>query len=162
MRNRKAVLAEGVIFWMIYIAMTGVVIFLIRAIPSTVYSQATETFGMENAVLTDRVYNEVAWESPLTQREYIGELPKLSDWDTKRINSAFDTLGAPRQLSFKLTLEGKEAYYDEAFYKRAKPLSPVRYKSFVETRPVWIVEDKKIATLEIDQVFAPVPPGGMV
>ncbi len=162
MLNRRAALAEGAIFWIIYIAMTGIIILLIRAIPSTIYSQTTQTFGMENAILADRVYAKVGWQSPLTGRVYIGELPSISDWSPAGVNTAFDTLGAPRQLSFRLALDGRTAYYDEAFYNRAKPLSPVRYKSFVEKRPVWINDAKKMASLEIDQLFAPKPQGGLV
>ncbi len=162
MLNRRAALAEGAIFWIIYIAMTGIIILLIRGIPSSVYSQTTQTFGMENAILTERVYAKIGWQSPLTERVYTGELPSIDDWNPARINTAFDTLGAPRQLSFKLTLDGKTAYYDEAFYDRAKPLSPVRYKSFVEKRPIWIINEQKMHSLEIEQLFAPKPQGGLI
>ncbi len=162
MLSRKGALAEGAIFWIIYILMTGIIIFMIRTIPSTVYSQVTETGGIENAILTERVYNKVSWESPLTGRNYPGELQTRSDFDIARINRAFDTLNSPRQLSFKLALDGKTAFYNEQFYKIAKPLSPVRYTSFVENRPVWINDEKKVAQLQIDQVFAPSEKGGII
>jgi hypothetical protein len=162
MQNHKAQLAEGAIFWILYIMMTGIVIFMIASIPTTIYSQTTETYGMENAILNERIYSKVSWQSDLTNRQYPGELQSLTGWKPDSIKNAFDTLGAPRQLGFRVAIDGQEAYYDRDFYNRAKPLSPVRYKGFEEKRPVWIVDEKKIASLTLEQLFSPKPKGGLI
>ncbi|MEM4253841.1 MAG: hypothetical protein QXR48_00425 [Candidatus Woesearchaeota archaeon] len=160
MLDRRAQISEAVVFWIFYIALTVAVIFFIVQAPSSVFSQKTDTAGLENVIFTERILTKTAWQSPLTHRIYSGVLASKGLWDKKMIVDAFTTAGTPRRLAMKLTLDHDEAYFNEGLYKEAKPLSPVRYQNFIETRPVWIQDSQKFALLEIDQVYAPKPPGG--
>lgn len=159
MHGRKGQLAEAVVFWIFYIILTGAVVYVIVSTPATVFSRVTDTQQLENAIFAERMYDKVAGQSALTQRVYPGILASKTAWDKQRIMNAFATAGTPRGIGFKLTLDGQEAYFDERFYKEAKPLSPVRYKSFVETRPVWLQDKQEFAALTIDQVYALKRPG---
>lgn len=160
MLDRKAQIGEAVIFWIFYISLTVAVIFFIVQAPVSVLSQKTDTEGLENMIFAERIMTKTAWQSPLTHRIYSGVLASKGSWDKKRVVDAFTTAGTPRRLAIKLVLDHDEVYFNEGFYKEAKPLSPVRYQNFIETRPVWIQDSQKFALLEIDQVYSPKPPGG--
>ena len=160
MRDRRAQMTEEMVFWIFYTVMTAIMIGFVVYSPSMVFSRETDTHSLENAIFAERVYDKAGWQSPVTLRVYPGMLQSAADWNTKRVTQAFSTSGSPRRLAMKLTLDGKDAYFDEANYKEWQPLTPVRYKRFVETRPVWIRDQQKLVPLTIDQVYAPVPPGG--
>jgi len=161
MPRNKGQLAEGFVFWLFYLALTGADIYFIMTAPAMIFSRSVDTQGMENAIFSERAYASTAWQSPLTARAYPGILPTASAWDKKRIVDAFSTAGTPRRLAFKLALGSEIVYFpDEMKYNDWKAVSPVFFRSFVETRPVWIEDQKKETTLTIDQVYTPKPPRG--
>lgn len=160
MHDRKGQIAEAFVFWIFYIGLTVAVLFFVVGAPTTVFSQKTQTSGLENAIFAERIYDKTAWQSPLTKRMYPGFLTTMAAWDKQRIASAFSTLGTPRRLAMELTLGHDTAYVDEAHYKQWKPLSPVAYENFIETRPVLMQDTRTIVPLTIDQVYAPKPPRG--
>ncbi|MEM4239669.1 MAG: hypothetical protein QXM31_00930 [Candidatus Woesearchaeota archaeon] len=160
MPDRKAQLGEAVIFWIFYLFLTGAVIYVVVTIPSLIFSELTKTNNLENAVFAERIYSKASWQSPLTHRAYPGILPSKAGWDKQVISGAFTTLGTPRMLAVKLALGSDTAYYQEERYNEWVPLSPLRYKRFVETRPVWVQDTGMLELMTIDQVYAPVPPGG--
>lgn len=162
MHNRKAQIAEGAIFWIFYILLTSAVVFFVVYTPVEVLGERTKTNNLENAIFAERAYAKTAWQSPLTNRAYLGYLPTKTSWNKDRVEKSFSTIGTPRKLGLKLTLNHDEAFVDENFYKEAKPLSPVRYPAFVDVRPVWIADQQQFVPLVIDQVYTPRQLGGFV
>jgi hypothetical protein len=157
MRDRRAQVTDWM-FWIFYIIMTSAVVYFVVVTPASVFSQKTDTASMENAIFAERVHARLGSQSPLTKRVYPGVLPTRVALDSPALVEAFNTAGTPRQLAVKVSLDHEEVYFNEDLYRHAKPLSPVRYQNFIETRPVWIVDEQKLASLTIDQVYAPQPP----
>jgi hypothetical protein len=160
MPNKKGQIAEGAIFWIFYIMMTGVIIYFIVSTPSSVFSRATNTQNLENAIFSERIYAKAGWQSPLTWRNYEGTLPTKAAFSKQGIENAFKTSGTPRQLAMKVTLGTKTAFFHESDYNQWEPLSPVLYQKFTEVRPIFLIDSNKIESLTIEQIYAPVPPGG--
>jgi hypothetical protein len=159
MRDRRAQVTDWM-FWIFYITMTSAVVYFVAVTPASVFSQKTDTASMENAIFAERVHAKLGYQSPLTKRVYPGVLPTMAAWDPRALVASFNTAGTPRQLAVKVSLDQDEAYFNEELYRRSKPLTPVRYQNFIETRPVWIVDQQKLVSLTIDQVYAPQPPRG--
>lgn len=155
LRHKRGLLGEDVIQWIVYVIMTGVILALVRGLPLSIYSNAVDTASMENTIMSERVYAHVADQSPLTGRNYPGQLKSREAWKQQNILNAFDTIGSPRKLAFKAALDHDALYYNQALYEDGKPLAPVRYKNFIEERPVWLANEQQLATLTIDQIYAP-------
>ncbi len=62
-----------------------------------------------------------------------------------------DKLYTTKLLTYKITIDGKSAIYDEPFYKIAKPLAVHKYQPYNEKRTV--SAGGKPATLEIEELY---------
>ncbi|MBW2978753.1 hypothetical protein KY304_01420 [Candidatus Woesearchaeota archaeon] len=153
LRNKKAQLSH-VWKWLLYIPLTAVIVFLITYIPVFVFSDVTNTQNLENIILSERAYHAVSIYDDLIFREYPGHTCSAGCFNQKIIEDAFDSSDSPRNLGFKLTFNKKSIFFNEDFYNDAKPLSPVRYDTFVEVRPVIIKDRKAVDDLVIDQVYS--------
>jgi hypothetical protein len=154
-RHKRGLVSEDVIQWIVYVIMTGIVLALVRGLPLSIYSNAVDTASMENAIMNERVYVKIADHHPLTGRAHPGYLQNKEAWARHNILNSFETAGSPRKLAFKATIGHDPLYYNKPLYEDGKPLAPVRYKNFIEQRPVWLIQEQRFETLEIDQVYAP-------
>ena len=152
MRNRKAAfLGEEMPFYIFYIIYTGMIITAFVFIPQTLLASTSDTHQIETSIFAERMYNQFNSVDLLTGRTYPGQLRDRAEFTKLRAESAFDTVGTPREISFRLSLDGKEIYHKKDLHIRGVAL----YTRTIQNRPVLITSEDKTATLTIDQVFNP-------
>ena len=150
--HQKAQVAEEFFYAIFYLTMTSVVVFFMVIIPTTILENTYETHDRDNVVWNERVFAKASTKDELTLRVIPGVLENPEKFTTKSINKSFDFGKAPRKVAFKLTYDTKSIYFDKEFYDIAKPLSPVAYPAFTQSRPLLVKNELK--RLEIDQVFS--------
>lgn len=140
--------------WLVYIIVTGIVVFVITYIPTVILGKAVQTQSLENMVFAERVFNKFSSYDPLLFRSYPGFTCAGFCFDEKLINDSFDNSDSLREIGFKLGLEDKSIFFNRVFYEDAVVLSPVRYDRFVEERPVILKDRNSVGKLVIDQVYS--------
>jgi len=151
--NKKAQLTH-IWKWIVYIILTGIVVFMITYIPSIIIGKSVGTQNLENMMFSERIFNKFSIYDPLLFRSYPGQTCSGFCFDEKFINDSFDNTGSLREVGFKLSLGQKEIFFNKDFYEDAVVLSPVRYDRFIGERPV-IVRDKGVVDkLVIDQIYS--------
>lgn len=140
--------------WLVYIVLTGIVVFTIVYIPLAITGNAVKTQNLENIVFAERIYNKFSLYDPLLFRVYPGFTCSGFCFDDKFINESFDNSGSLREVGFKLTLGQKSIFFNRVFYDDASALVPVRYDQFIEERPVIVVDKKSVDKLNINQVYS--------
>ena len=140
--------------WIVYIIVTGIVVFIITYTPSIVIGKSVEVQNLENVIFSERIYNKLALRDPLLFRFYPGFTCADFCFDEGFITDSFDNSGSLREVGFKLSLAGKSIFFNRIFYEDAVVLSPVRYDRFIEVRPVIVVDKKSVDKLIIDQVYS--------
>ncbi|MEK6857275.1 MAG: hypothetical protein AABX39_01670 [Nanoarchaeota archaeon] len=124
LKNNKAQVSKYTLMFLLYIAATSGVFLVITLIISSIFQSNIDTNGFENRLYSERMAKLIALEQP------------------------FDFENYQRQIAFKVNIDDKEFIYNEEFYKRAKPLAPVRYDELEQT---FLIKEKKVT---VDQVYS--------
>jgi len=140
--------------WIVYIIVTGIIVFIITYIPTVILGKAVKTQSLENVVFTERIFNKFSTYDPLLFRSYPGFTCSGFCFDEKFISDSFDNSDSLREVGFKLSLGQKSIFFNRGFYEDAVVLSPVRYDRFTEERPVVLADRKSVDKLTIDQVYS--------
>src|SRR3989344_4306013 len=149
MPSKKAQLGIQWLYWTIYIFITAIFVGLVRFLPAIYFATAIDTYNIENTIYNERVFQELSNIDNLTLRHNYGvsDVALLSD---DRFSNTFSN-EFDKKLAFKISVDGKTAFFNKNFYDRARPLAPVRYKIFNSKKP--IVSQNNIVLLNIEQVF---------
>jgi len=146
--DKKAVWTMAdMLYWFFYLPFTAVIILVILFIPQNVEKIQLETHNLDQAIIAERAFAKVARQDINTGRIYIGQLPE----NIEEKDLIFDNSQSPKDLAIKISVDGKEAYYNKEFYADAKPLAPVRYRSYKQVKPA--IQGNEIKAVEVEEVF---------
>tara|TARA_B100001971_G_C18012806_1_gene443278 strand:+ start:163 stop:651 length:489 start_codon:yes stop_codon:yes gene_type:complete len=142
MNSKKAISAK--VFYWIFVLMIllPVMIFSIIQVINAYSANITKIGNLGNILIEDRVMNILAFTDPNTGRVFHGII-YLPNFNETFINKALKT---QRKFGLKLTLEGKQIYFNKEFYDVAEPIKDLnKYKETKLTKYVLIKEKSKNA-----------------
>lgn len=158
--SKKATWAfSDLLYWFLYIPLTAIIIALIAFVPFQILDTKTNTYTLENAILSEMVYNKISYQDPVTERIYAGiiddqKIEPLAFPDASYFANMFSFSQYAKKTAFKLSFDKSEPYYyDKEFYEIAFPLAVVRYYNIDTTRQM-IRRDGTSLTVELDQMFS--------
>ncbi|MBW2973350.1 hypothetical protein KY346_03075 [Candidatus Woesearchaeota archaeon] len=151
-KNKKGAKLHNFLYLILYVILTFIVVLLLVQIPEKMFKARMEQGYFPQTVNQDRISTMFAYKNPYSGRL---DLLKVSSANMIQNKTAKNLLSFPEEeeVALFVSLDNKKSYYDRKFYKRAKPLVPVRYVSLLNTRKVQAQDDKSWKTLTIEQVF---------
>ena|GEM_PF-5798768 len=151
-KNKKGAKLHNFLYLILYVILSFVVVLLLVQIPEKMFKARMEQGYFPQATNQDRMSTILAYKNPYSGRL---DLLKVSSVNIIQNKTAKNLLSFPEEeeVALFVSLDGKKSYYDRKFYKRAKPLVPIRYRSLINERKVQAQDDKSWKTLTIEQVF---------
>ncbi len=144
--NKKA--QFEMIWWIAYLPLTTAVILALVLIPSRMLDAAVQPYYLDAEIMEERIYNNLDYYDPAlgTQK---GTLTTNTDDFCK--NNTIQMSMSQKAFAAKANINGKDCYANKAFYKDAKPLTPVKYNLISSSRTYQT--DKGPITVNVEQIY---------
>ena len=143
--NRRAQEAGGYIIWfaLFYSLLTAAIILFLVTIPKSLLETSIQPIELDAAIQAQMITSKL-W----TTNQYTGA---TSPFDYTSDLSIINQTSARKYLTYKVSIDGKEGYYEKDFYEIAQPLAPFKYMPYTSATTVTV--NGKPARLQIEEYY---------
>ncbi len=144
--DKKAQSTAELVFWFafLYLPLTLAVSFAVVILPRTLFEHSLQPVSFDLAVETEQLKAQMWQTNAITD----STSPFNYITDTKNI----DKTATQKALTYKITIDGKEAIYKPELFKKAEPIAPFVYAVQEQKQTVLVDGKQKELTIE---VYAP-------
>jgi len=139
--NKKADVTEGIVAAVLYLPLTAIIVFALVSMPTALIEKGLQPTAFDQEIEARQILAQLWETNEYTGRtspfEYTTDLSEITKTETKK------------KLAYRVTIDGKEAIYDESTYKDAKPIAPYIYSKHEEKLIVMVAGKPKELTIEV-------------
>ncbi len=133
------------VFWFafFYFPLTMFVVIALVLMPKALMEKSLQPVPLDEAIQA-RQLNSQLWATNM----FTG---RTSPFDYTDDLSEINKTVTLKQMAYKVSIDGAEAYYQKPFYNIAKPIAPFRYLGYTEIRRITVKGSTK--KLEIEEYY---------
>jgi len=139
MNKRGTWVWADTLYWFFYLPMTAIVIIALVVIPKSAMEAPISPGPLDAAIMEERLLQAATLNDPVfgSRQGYYGSLPAA--------------IRSEKRFGFRVEAQGKESFFNKAFYEQASPLAPINYDRFIKSEKMR--EGSSVVEVEIDQVY---------
>jgi hypothetical protein len=138
--NKKAQIEEYPMWYVIFFAMIVAICAALIGMPTYLVVKTIPQVPMDQVDQARIIHSNLWATNPYTGRttpyEYTDDLTQVEKTVTRKL------------MTYKVSIDGKQAIYDKEFYDIAAPIAPFRYLGYSEKRNVKVKGTNKQLTIE--------------